>query len=57
MLASVKLSSLLGPFVSYEENEGLWIRPQGVQMIVGRVANASRDAFILKDFLNMVLFH
>ncbi len=28
MLARDECSSLLGPFISYEENEVLWIRPQ-----------------------------
>ncbi len=27
-------SSLLGPFLSYEENEGLWIQSQGLYFIV-----------------------
>ncbi len=31
-LASDKCSSFLGPFVSYKENEGLWIQPQALKL-------------------------
>ncbi len=56
----MKHSSLLGQFVSYEENEVLWIRPQGpysqrfIFFITYELAN-KLEYLLLEDFQQGVM--